>query len=73
LFFLHSTKDEIDALASSRGGSADGVSVHDRVLTQLLNEMDGIVQLKNVTIVAATNRPDLLVIQERKIYSYLSG
>jgi AAA family ATPase len=47
-------------MAGSRGGS-DGATVHDRVLTQLLNEMDGIVQLKNVSIVAATNRPDRLV------------
>ena len=32
----------------------------DRVLTQLLTEMDGVVELKGVTIVAATNRPDMI-------------
>ncbi len=53
--------DEIDALAGNRGTSGESVTVHDRVLTQLLNEMDGIVPLKNVTVVAATNRPDILV------------
>ncbi|KAF8585041.1 AAA family ATPase [Ramaria rubella] len=48
--------DEIDALAISRT-SSDG---HDGVLTSLLNEMDGIQELAGVTIVAATNRPDIL-------------
>ena len=33
----------------------------DRVLSQLLSEMDGIEPLVNVTVVAATNRPDILV------------
>ncbi len=46
--------DEIDALASQRSG---GTEVADRVLCQLLNEMDGIEGLKEVAIVAATNRP----------------
>lgn len=32
----------------------------DRVLAQLLTEMDGIEQLHNVTILAATNRPDMI-------------
>ncbi|KAI9090438.1 P-loop containing nucleoside triphosphate hydrolase protein [Phlyctochytrium arcticum] len=50
--------DEIDAIAVRRG-SGDA-SVGDRVLSQLLAEMDGIEQLTNVTIVAATNRPDIL-------------
>ncbi|DBA03732.1 TPA: hypothetical protein N0F65_004149 [Lagenidium giganteum] len=51
--------DEIDAIASQRGG--DGSSqVADRVLSQLLTEMDGIEPLKQVLIVAATNRPDLI-------------
>ena len=35
-------------------------NVADRVLSQLLTEMDGIVRLSNVTILAATNRPDLV-------------
>ena len=57
-------KDEIDALTVTRGlGDSDGggASVSDRVLAQLLNELDGIEPLVNVTIVAATNRPDIIV------------
>lgn len=38
--------------------SSDAGNVADRVLAQLLTEMDGIEQLKDVTILAATNRPD---------------
>uniref|UniRef100_A0A8D0GUY9 ATPase family gene 2 protein homolog A n=1 Tax=Sphenodon punctatus TaxID=8508 RepID=A0A8D0GUY9_SPHPU len=52
--------DEIDALAVERGSSSGGGNVADRVLAQLLTEMDGIEQLKNVTILAATNRPDMI-------------
>ena len=40
--------------------SSSGNSVADRVLTQLLTEMDGVVELRGVTIVAATNRPDMI-------------
>ena len=40
--------------------SSGGNSVADRVLTQLLTEMDGVVELRGVTIVAATNRPDMI-------------
>ncbi len=43
-------------MISSHGGGAGEVS--DRVLAQLLTEMDGVETLKDVTIVAATNRPD---------------
>ncbi|CAG8496268.1 8796_t:CDS:10 [Paraglomus brasilianum] len=56
--------DEIDALTVTRGlGDSDGggASVADRVLAQLLNELDGIEPLVNVTIVAATNRPDIIL------------
>ncbi|KAF1432685.1 Spermatogenesis-associated protein 5, partial [Spheniscus mendiculus] len=52
--------DEIDALAVERGNSSDAGNVADRVLAQLLTEMDGIEQLKDVTILAATNRPDMI-------------
>ncbi|WBW70734.1 ribosome biogenesis factor recycling AAA family ATPase [Schizosaccharomyces osmophilus] len=48
--------DEIDALTGSRGGDHSG----DRVVTALLNEMDGIEALKNVLVLAATNRPDVI-------------
>ncbi|XP_056419813.1 ribosome biogenesis protein SPATA5 isoform X2 [Hyla sarda] len=51
--------DELDALAVERGSSGAG-NVADRVLAQLLTEMDGVEQLKDVVILAATNRPDLI-------------
>jgi len=53
--------DEIDALAGKRGLSdAGGSKVTERVLNQLLAEMDGLEDLKDVLVVAATNRPDML-------------
>lgn len=56
--FLELTrKDEIDALGSARSDDAS----HNGVLTSLLNEMDGIEEMTGVTVVAATNRPDVLV------------
>jgi len=39
------------------GGAGDVV---DRVMAQLLTEMDGVVELKDITVLAATNRPDLI-------------
>ncbi|XP_041024643.1 calmodulin-interacting protein 111 isoform X2 [Juglans microcarpa x Juglans regia] len=50
--------DEIDSLAVIRGKESDGVSVSDRVMSQLLVEMDGLHQRVDVTVIAATNRPD---------------
>ena len=50
--------DEIDGLGVERGSG--GNSVGDRVLSQLLQELDGIDPLQGVTVIAATNRPDLL-------------
>lgn len=50
--------DEIDALATARE-SSDG-RAHEGVLTSLLTEMDGVQELLGVTVVAATNRPDVL-------------
>ncbi|CAN1245651.1 Calmodulin-interacting protein 111, partial [Linum grandiflorum] len=50
--------DEIDSLAVIRGKESDGVSVSDRVMSQLLVELDGLHQRVNVTVIAATNRPD---------------
>lgn len=52
--------DEIDAIGGERGGGAGGSEVGDRVVTQLLTELDGVEGLENVTVVAATNRPDQL-------------
>ncbi|KAF8007085.1 hypothetical protein BT93_K1170 [Corymbia citriodora subsp. variegata] len=50
--------DEIDGLANIRGKESDGVSVSDRVISQLLIELDGLQQRVDVTVIAATNRPD---------------
>ncbi|KAI0738851.1 AAA family ATPase [Daedaleopsis nitida] len=52
--------DEIDALATSRTASDTNGGAHEGVLTSLLNEMDGVQELVGVTIVAATNRPDVI-------------
>ncbi len=51
--------DEIDALAPHRGGEMDGHS-GDRVIAQLLTEMDGVEGREGVIVVAATNRPELI-------------
>lgn len=51
--------DEIDALGGERSSSSNGGSnVQERVLAQLLTELDGVTALGSVTLVAATNRPD---------------
>lgn len=51
--------DEIDSLLPGRGSGSDSHAT-ERVVSQFLTEMDGLVQLKDVVVVAATNRPDLL-------------
>ncbi|MBI4043196.1 MAG: CDC48 family AAA ATPase [Candidatus Diapherotrites archaeon] len=51
--------DEIDAIASVRGSTMDS-GVGERVVNQLLTELDGVEALKDVVFVAATNRPDLI-------------
>ena len=51
--------DEIDAVAPRRGGG-DGGQVTERVVAQLLTELDGIEDLKGVVVLAATNRIDRL-------------
>lgn len=51
--------DELDSIAKSRGGSAgDGGGSSDRVINQILTEMDGMNSKKNVFVIGATNRPD---------------
>lgn len=57
-----SFQDEIDALAVSRSSisSSDGGPT-EGVLTTLLNEMDGVQETFGVTVVAATNRPEVIV------------
>ena len=51
--------DEIDALAPRRGQSFDS-GVTDRVVAALLTELDGIEPLRDVVVLGATNRPDLI-------------
>merc|ERR1712224_1058335 len=53
--------DELDAIARARGGSTgDAGGASDRVMNQLLTEMDGIGKKKSVFIIGATNRPDII-------------
>ncbi|HEX17575.1 MAG TPA: AAA family ATPase [Thermoplasmatales archaeon] len=51
--------DEIDAIAPARGSSGDA-RVTERVISQLLTEMDGLEELRDVVVIAATNRPDII-------------
>ncbi|MBX6357095.1 MAG: AAA family ATPase [Micromonosporaceae bacterium] len=51
--------DEVDALAPVRGQATDGGTT-DRVVASLLTELDGVEPLRNVVVVGATNRPDLV-------------
>jgi transitional endoplasmic reticulum ATPase len=52
--------DEIDAMAPVRSGGEGDSGVSQRVLSQLLAEMDGVEELKGVLVIAATNRKDML-------------
>jgi transitional endoplasmic reticulum ATPase len=52
--------DEIDAIAPSRGSRIGDSGVTDRMVNQLLTEMDGIQPLKNIVVIGATNRVDIL-------------
>ncbi|XP_070180023.1 peroxisomal ATPase PEX6-like [Littorina saxatilis] len=52
--------DELDSLAPNRGRSGDSGGVMDRVVSQLLAELDGLHKSHDVFIIGATNRPDLL-------------
>ena len=52
--------DEIDAIAPTRGSSAGDSHVTERVISQLLTEMDGLESMKDVIVLAATNRPELI-------------
>ncbi|MCS7144799.1 MAG: CDC48 family AAA ATPase [Archaeoglobaceae archaeon] len=51
--------DEIDSLAPRRGSIGD-THVTERVVSQLLTELDGLEELREVVVIAATNRPDLV-------------
>jgi transitional endoplasmic reticulum ATPase len=54
--------DEIDAIAPIRGGGLGGGDSHvtERLISQLLTELDGLEILTNVIVIAATNRPDII-------------
>jgi transitional endoplasmic reticulum ATPase len=52
--------DEIDALASTRAGGSTDSGVTQRVVNQLLTEIDGMEELQDVAVIAATNRADIL-------------
>ncbi|MEM3020608.1 MAG: CDC48 family AAA ATPase [Candidatus Micrarchaeaceae archaeon] len=52
--------DEIDAIASSRDSDSSDSMVTERVVDTLLTELDGLDSMKNVSVLAATNRPDML-------------
>ncbi|MEM3852179.1 MAG: CDC48 family AAA ATPase [Methanomassiliicoccales archaeon] len=51
--------DEIDSIVPKRGGEDDS-RVTERIISQMLTEMDGLESLHNVVVIAATNRPDLI-------------
>ena len=52
--------DEIDSIATERGGGATDSGVGERVVSQLLTELDGLESLEDVVVIATTNRPDLI-------------
>jgi len=52
--------DELDAIASTRGGNHGDSHVTERVISQFLTEMDGLEILTNVVVIGATNRPDII-------------
>ncbi|WP_135824351.1 CDC48 family AAA ATPase [Halorussus ruber] len=53
--------DEIDSIATERGsGGGGGTQVSERVVSQLLTELDGLEELEDVVVIATSNRPDLI-------------
>ncbi|RLM89749.1 AAA family ATPase [Halobellus sp. Atlit-38R] len=52
--------DEIDSIATERGRNTGDSGVSERVVSQLLTELDGLESLEDVVVVATTNRPDLI-------------
>ena len=52
--------DEVDALVPKRGTYMGSSHVTESVVSQILTELDGLEELKNVTVIGATNRPDML-------------
>ena len=52
--------DEVDSIAPVRGGGSSDSNVTERVVSQLLTELDGLEELQKVVVLAATNRPDIV-------------
>src|SRR5512136_333105 len=52
--------DELDALVPIRGGSMGEPHATERIVNQLLSEMDGLEELRGVVVIGATNRPDII-------------
>jgi transitional endoplasmic reticulum ATPase len=52
--------DELDAVVPRRGGSEGDAHVTERLLSQMLTELDGLEDLKGVVVIGATNRPDII-------------
>ena len=52
--------DEIDSLSPRRGAGFSDSGVTERVISQLLTEMDGLITLEDIVVIAATNRPDIV-------------
>jgi len=52
--------DEMDSIAPARGSGLGDSHVTERVISQILSEMDGLEALHNVVVIAATNRPDII-------------
>lgn len=52
--------DELDSIAPRRGGHYGDSGVTERVISQFLTELDGLEQMKDLIVIAATNRPDIL-------------
>jgi transitional endoplasmic reticulum ATPase len=52
--------DELDAVAPRRGSSEGDGHVTERVISQMLTELDGLEDLKGVVVIGATNRPDII-------------
>ncbi|MFB6300739.1 MAG: CDC48 family AAA ATPase, partial [Halobacteriales archaeon] len=52
--------DEIDSIAVERGRNTGDSGVSERVVSQLLTELDGLEELEDVVVIATTNRPDLI-------------
>ena len=52
--------DELDSIAPARGNGGDSNQVMDRIVAQILTEIDGVNSKGKVFVIGATNRPDLL-------------